>query len=57
MELAPAAARFTLAILYAANYTRMTRATTIETLNEDYVRTARAKGVGRAGAARHVVRN
>jgi peptide/nickel transport system permease protein len=49
---------FTLAILYAANYTRMTRATTIETLNEDYVRTARAKGVGPRRVLRaHVVRN
>ena len=31
-------------LLFAANYTRMIRAQTMETLNEDYVRTARAKG-------------
>ena len=31
-------------ILFAALYVRMIRANVIETLNEDYVRTARAKG-------------
>jgi peptide/nickel transport system permease protein len=36
----------TLAILYAALYTRFTRAALLETLGEDYIRTARAKGVG-----------
>jgi len=35
----------TLAILYAALYTRFTRAAMIETLSEDYIRTARAKGL------------
>ena len=35
----------TLAILYAAFYTRFTRATVLETLGEDYIRTARAKGL------------
>jgi len=35
----------TLAILYAAVYTRFTRAAVLETLGEDYIRTARAKGV------------
>ena len=35
----------TLAIAYAALYTRFTRAAVLETLGEDYVRTARAKGV------------
>jgi peptide/nickel transport system permease protein len=35
----------TLAILYAAFYTRFTRATVLETLSEDYIRTARAKGL------------
>ena len=34
----------TFALLYAALYTRMIRATVLETMNEDYVRTARAKG-------------
>jgi len=49
---------FTLAALYAANYTRMMRATTMETLNEDYVRTARAKGAPAGRVLRtHVVRN
>ena len=35
----------TLAILYAAVYTRFTRAAVLETLGEDYIRTARAKGL------------
>ena len=35
----------TLAFLYAALYARLTRASMLETMNEDYVRTARAKGV------------
>ena len=35
----------TLAIAYAAFYTRFTRATVLETLGEDYIRTARAKGL------------
>ena len=34
-----------LAILYAAFYTRLTRSQMLETLNEDYIRTARAKGL------------
>src|ERR671932_1479760 len=34
----------TFAILFAALYVRMIRANTLETMNEDYVRTARAKG-------------
>ena len=36
----------TLAIAYAALYTRFTRSALLETLGEDYIRTARAKGVG-----------
>jgi len=49
---------FTLAVLYAANYTRMTRSTTLDTLNEDYVRTARAKGASaRRVLGHHVMRN
>jgi peptide/nickel transport system permease protein len=35
----------TLAFLYAALYARLTRAGMLETMNEDYVRTARAKGL------------
>lgn len=35
----------TLAISYAAFYTRFTRASVLETLGEDYIRTARAKGL------------
>ncbi|WP_405059010.1 ABC transporter permease [Kribbella sp. NBC_01505] len=35
----------TLAFLYAASYARLTRAGMLETMNEDYVRTARAKGL------------
>ena len=36
---------FTLAFLYAALYARITRANMIETMGEDYIRTARAKGL------------
>ena len=48
----------TFALLFAALYVRMIRASVIETLNEDYVRTARAKGAsgGRVIIA-HVLRN
>jgi peptide/nickel transport system permease protein len=35
----------TLAFLYAAGYARLTRAGMLETMSEDYVRTARAKGL------------
>jgi peptide/nickel transport system permease protein len=34
-----------LALLFAALYTRLTRANMIETMSEDYIRTARAKGL------------
>ncbi|MFJ5264132.1 ABC transporter permease [Streptomyces sp. NPDC088387] len=36
-----------LALIFTANYTRMTRSQLVETLSEDYVRTARAKGMSR----------
>src|SRR6218665_1807098 len=36
----------TLALVYIALVTRMTRATVLEALHEDYIRTARAKGLG-----------
>jgi peptide/nickel transport system permease protein len=48
----------TFACLYAALYTRMIRATVLETMNEDYVRTARAKGAPESQVMRsHVLRN
>ena len=48
----------TFAVLYAATYVRFIRANVMETLNEDYVRTARAKGAGEARVMRsHVLRN
>jgi peptide/nickel transport system permease protein len=34
-----------LSLIWTANYTRMTRSQMVETLSEDYVRTARAKGL------------
>src|SRR6185436_103803 len=34
-----------LAVLYAAFYARLTRSNLMETMNEDYIRTARAKGL------------
>jgi peptide/nickel transport system permease protein len=49
---------FTFALMYAAIYTRMIRASTLETLDEDYVRTARAKGAPEWMVIRsHVLRN
>jgi peptide/nickel transport system permease protein len=49
---------FTFAILFAATYTRMTRASVMETMTEDYVRTARAKGAPESRVIRsHVLRN
>ena len=48
----------TFAILFTATYVRMIRASVMETLNEDYVRTARAKGAGETSVmTRHVLRN
>ena len=48
----------TFAVLFAATYVRMIRAYVMETLNEDYVRTARAKGVPEWIVMRsHVLRN
>jgi len=48
----------TFAILFAALYVRMIRASVMETLNEDYVRTARAKGAPERTVLRsHVLRN
>jgi peptide/nickel transport system permease protein len=48
----------TFAILFAALYVRMIRANVMEALNEDYVRTARAKGAPEGRVVRvHVLRN
>ncbi len=48
----------TLGLGAAAILTRLTRSSLLETLGEDYVRTARAKGIGeRAVVARHALRN
>jgi peptide/nickel transport system permease protein len=48
----------TFMILYAALYTRMIRANVMETMNEDYVRTARAKGLPeRTVMRKHILRN
>ena len=48
----------TFAFLFAALYARMIRASILETMDEDYVRTARAKGAGEWRVLRkHVLRN
>ncbi len=48
----------TYAILFAALYVRMIRANVLETMNEDYVRTARSKGAPESRVLRsHVLRN
>ena len=48
----------TFAILFAASYARMIRANVMDTLGEDYVRTARAKGAPEnVVIRRHVLRN
>ncbi len=47
-----------LAFLYAALYARLTRASMLETMTEDYVRTARAKGLPeRTVIRRHALRS
>ena len=46
----------TLAFLYAAPYARLTRAGMLETMSEDYIRTARAKGLQRAHGRRQARR-
>ncbi len=48
----------TLAVIYVALIARITRASVLEVLNADHVRTARAKGLGEiAVLLRHVLRN
>jgi peptide/nickel transport system permease protein len=46
-----------LALVYIALITRMTRATVLEVLHEDYIRTARAKGLGVLAVLFHALRN
>ena len=46
-----------LALVYMALLTRMTRATVLEVLQEDYIRTARAKGLGVVAVLDHALRN
>lgn len=48
----------TLAFLFAAGYARLTRANMLETLGEDYIRTARAKGLReRSVIGKHALRS
>jgi peptide/nickel transport system permease protein len=48
----------TLAVLYVGFYSRVLRSNMLDTMNEDYVRTARAKGLSeRQVRVRHVLRN
>jgi peptide/nickel transport system permease protein len=47
-----------LAVLFIGVYGRVLRSNILDTINEDYVRTARAKGLdGRKVMRRHVLRN
>jgi peptide/nickel transport system permease protein len=49
---------FTLSVLFIGVYSRILRSTILDTINEDYVRTARAKGLTqRQVLIRHILRN
>ncbi len=49
---------FTLAIIYIAQYSRLSRASMLEVIGSDYVRTARAKGLSeRVVIYKHALRN
>tara|TARA_R110002111_G_C6005833_1_gene373861 strand:- start:6868 stop:7848 length:981 start_codon:yes stop_codon:yes gene_type:complete len=49
---------FTLGIIYIAQYSRLTRASMMEVLGSDYIRTARAKGLSeRVVVFKHALRN
>jgi peptide/nickel transport system permease protein len=49
---------FTLAVLFIGFYGRVLRGNILDTINEDYVRTARAKGISpRRELVKHVLRN
>lgn len=48
----------TLALYYMASYARLTRAAMIDVADQDFVKTARAKGIGESQVARrHILRN
>lgn len=47
----------TLAMVSSALVARMTRSSILEVVRQDYIRTARAKGLGPVGQFRHVMRN
>jgi len=48
----------TLALLLAATYTRLTRGSMLDVLGEDYIRTARSKGIGEGRVVmRHALRS
>jgi peptide/nickel transport system permease protein len=49
---------FTLSVLFVGFYSRVLRSTILDTINEDFIRTARAKGLSeRQVLVRHVLRN
>jgi peptide/nickel transport system permease protein len=49
---------FTLSVLFVGFYSRVLRGTILDTINEDYVRTAHAKGLSdRQVLVRHILRN
>ncbi|NYZ14559.1 ABC transporter permease [Azospirillum sp. RWY-5-1] len=49
---------FTLAIVYIAQYSRLSRAAMLDVLGSDYIRTARAKGLGEGKVIfKHALRN
>jgi peptide/nickel transport system permease protein len=49
---------FTLSVLFIGFYSRVLRSTILDTINEDYVRTAHAKGLSdRQVLVRHILRN
>jgi peptide/nickel transport system permease protein len=49
---------FTLALVSAATYTRLTRGSMLDVMNEDYIRTARAKGLRTMNVLfKHALRN
>jgi peptide/nickel transport system permease protein len=49
---------FTLSVLFVGFYSRVLRSTILDTINEDFVRTARAKGLSeRQVLFRHILRN
>jgi peptide/nickel transport system permease protein len=49
---------FTLSVLFIGFYSRVLRSTILDTINEDYIRTAKAKGLSeRQVLIRHILRN